>query len=169
MDGYPIGVCSASLIYQFISPAKFVEFSTIISSSTFSSLTFHPAFQDSTDRSIQSLVIVLQVSKPLFIFSVYFTLFRLDCFYCSIFQFIGTFFCHLHSAVKSIFGDFYFGYFSILKFSLGFFLYFLFFYEAFLFLFVSHIHNCSLKHFCNDCFKIFVICLMVTKYYHQNH
>lgn len=81
-------VHSAAYICRLMSFAKFGEFEALFFSWTFQPIPLFPLFLDSDDMNVRYSVIIKQVPEtPVFFQCIFLSEFRLDHFYCSVFQF----------------------------------------------------------------------------------
>jgi hypothetical protein len=120
--------------------------------SVFSSVFYFLSWWCSKDMNVRSFVTISQVSvAQLILFQSFFSLFRVDDVYWSIFKFTdSSYFILLINSTSEIF---FFNSFSVLKFQFGSLHLLLYCWGSRLFCFKS-IYNCLLEHFYDSCFKI---------------
>lgn len=107
-------VHSASWICRFKYLPNLWIFQSLFLCVFFYPTSFFSSLQDSNDINVRSLIVVPQIPESTYLILVYlfnlfnkfrkfnFLFFRLDNFYCSIFQFTDSFLCLLHSTDEPI-------------------------------------------------------------------
>lgn len=138
---------SATWICRLLSLTNWEVFCNYFKHIFFSSALFLLLFRKSSGMNVRSFVIIPQVLEALFIFfqSIFSLLFRLgiSVLFSSWLLSLSSLFCHQSCPLSFLFWSLYF---SVLK-TLP-----RLFHSWASYLYFSHIHNCSFKHFYYGCF-----------------